>query len=68
MTRAHVTRQVWGGAAGPGGGPLNGYGSAVAKFTSVASAESHTRWRVVPGAARAPLGRGLISLNIPAHL
>eukprot|EP01052_Picozoa_sp_SAG31_P025990 SAG31_NODE_2320_length_5943_cov_2.466975_4_plen_511_part_00 len=40
---------VWGGNMGPGGGILNGYGNAVAKFKTLASAESHTRWRVMSG-------------------
>ena len=33
----------------PGAGAFNGYGSAVAKFRTIADAESHTRWRIMSG-------------------
>ena len=33
----------------PGAGALNGYGSAVGGFKTIADAESHTRWRIQSG-------------------
>ena len=38
-----------GGAGGPGGGVLNGYGSVVSTFKTIADAEPHSRWRVMSG-------------------